>query len=82
MEFNMVYLVDNLEFLRELDSETIDLIYIDPPFFTGVDYKEFSDLWSSLEDYLDPEDPTKTIEGHPAPKRALLIAKKAVKPLS
>jgi len=53
MEFNMVYLVDNLKFLRELDSETIDLIYIDPPFFTGVDYKEFSDIWSSLEDYLN-----------------------------
>jgi adenine specific DNA methylase Mod len=53
MEFNMVYLVDNLKFLRKLDSETIDLIYIDPPFFTGVDYKEFSDLWSSLEEYLE-----------------------------
>jgi len=53
MEFNMVYLVDNLKFLRELDSETINLIYIDPPFFSGVDYKEFSDLWSSLEDYLN-----------------------------
>jgi len=36
----------------------------------------------SLEDYLDPNDPTKTIEGHPAPKRALLIARKAAKPLS
>ena len=52
MEFNMVYLVDNLTFLRKLDSETIDLIYIDPPFFTGVDYKEFLDMWSSLEEYL------------------------------
>ena len=49
----MVYLVDNLTFLRKLDSETIDLIYIDPPFFTGVDYKEFSDLWESLKDYLE-----------------------------
>jgi len=36
----------------------------------------------SLEDYLDPNDPTKTVEGHPAPKRALLIAQKAVKTLS
>jgi len=36
----------------------------------------------SLQNYLDPDDPSKTIEGHPAPKRALLIAKKAVKPLS
>lgn len=52
MEFNMVYLTDNLDFLRKLDSKTIDLIYIDPPFYTGVDYKEFSDLWLSLNDYL------------------------------
>ena len=28
----------------------------------------------SLGDFLDPEDRTKTIEGHPAPKRAILIA--------
>ncbi|AGH81829.1 tRNA mo(5)U34 methyltransferase [Psychromonas sp. CNPT3] len=36
----------------------------------------------SLQDYLDPLDPTKTIEGHPAPKRALLIATKAFKTLN
>ncbi|TFG26212.1 MAG: site-specific DNA-methyltransferase [Promethearchaeota archaeon] len=53
MELNTVYLIENLEFLRKLDSEIIDLIYIDPPFFSGVDYKEFSDLWSSIDDYLD-----------------------------
>ena len=29
----------------------------------------------SLENFLDPEDPTKTIEGHPAPKRIYLRAK-------
>jgi len=52
MKTNAVYLADNLEILKELDSKFIDLIYIDPPFFTGVDYKEFSDLWNSLEDYL------------------------------
>ena len=28
----------------------------------------------SLENFLDPEDHTKTIEGHPAPRRAVLIA--------
>ena len=36
----------------------------------------------SLEDYLDADDPSKTVEGHPAPKRALLIAKKVTKTLS
>lgn len=28
----------------------------------------------SLADFLDPQDPTKTIEGYPAPQRAVLIA--------
>jgi len=28
----------------------------------------------SLSDFLDPEDPTKTIEGYPAPVRAMLLA--------
>ncbi|SDJ65472.1 tRNA (mo5U34)-methyltransferase [Ferrimonas sediminum] len=30
----------------------------------------------SLQDYLDPTDPSKTVEGHPAPRRAILIATK------
>jgi len=35
--------------------------------------------WSfdqSLEDFLDPEDPSKTIEGYPAPKRVYMKARK------
>lgn len=44
MKLNFVYLAENLEFMRKLDSEVIDLIYIDPPFYSGVDYKDFSDL--------------------------------------
>ena len=31
---------------------------------------------ASLKDFLDPKDNTKTVEGHPAPKRAILIARK------
>lgn len=30
--------------------------------------------WKSLEDFLDPEDPNKTIEGYPAPLRAVFTA--------
>ena len=29
----------------------------------------------SLEQFLDPDDPSKTVEGHPAPKRAIFTAK-------
>jgi tRNA (mo5U34)-methyltransferase len=32
--------------------------------------------FESLSDFLDPEDDTKTIEGHPAPVRAVLVATK------
>lgn len=31
----------------------------------------------SLADFLDPDDPTKTVEGYPAPRRAIVIARKA-----
>jgi len=31
--------------------------------------------FESLSDFLDPDDPTRTIEGYPAPVRAILIAK-------
>ena len=36
--------------------------------------------FESLADYLDPNDLNKTIEGYPAPKRAIFIAKKPSKP--
>ncbi|MDX1756456.1 MAG: tRNA 5-methoxyuridine(34)/uridine 5-oxyacetic acid(34) synthase CmoB [Marinobacter sp.] len=32
--------------------------------------------FQSLKDFLDPEDPTRTIEGYPGPKRATVIAEK------
>ncbi|MNV87792.1 tRNA (mo5U34)-methyltransferase [compost metagenome] len=30
----------------------------------------------SLAEFLDPQDPSKTVEGYPAPLRAVLVAKK------
>ncbi|MBO9327354.1 MAG: site-specific DNA-methyltransferase, partial [Roseiflexus sp.] len=30
-----IYLADNIDVLRTLPSESVDLIYIDPPFNTG-----------------------------------------------
>ncbi|MFP3977773.1 tRNA 5-methoxyuridine(34)/uridine 5-oxyacetic acid(34) synthase CmoB [Marinobacter sp. KMM 10035] len=32
--------------------------------------------FNSLQDFLDPEDPTRTIEGYPGPKRATIVAEK------
>ncbi|OQX31280.1 MAG: tRNA 5-methoxyuridine(34)/uridine 5-oxyacetic acid(34) synthase CmoB, partial [Candidatus Sedimenticola endophacoides] len=33
--------------------------------------------FESLTDYLDPNDPARTVEGYPAPLRATLIATRA-----
>jgi site-specific DNA-methyltransferase (adenine-specific) len=36
---NKLILGDNLEILKSLESETIDLIYLDPPFFSNRNYE-------------------------------------------
>ena len=38
----------------------------------STEWKDFQ----SLSDFLDPKDETKTVEGYPAPTRALVIAEK------
>ena len=60
---NQLILGDNLEVLRTQKSETIDLIYIDPPFFSGRAYnviwgdtnevRTFYDIWEGgIDSYL------------------------------
>lgn len=38
---NRLYFGDNLEIMREMSSESIDLICTDPPFNSGRDYNVF-----------------------------------------
>ncbi len=52
---NRLFFGDNLHVMRQLPSNSIDLIYIDPPFFSGRNYnvifgdknevRSFSDIW-------------------------------------
>jgi len=49
----ITYEGDNLAIMRELPSETIDLIYIDPPYFSQRNYGDFDDRWKSMQHYLD-----------------------------
>ena len=48
---------DCLHLMREIQANTIDLIYADPPFFSGKEYVgkagKFTDKWQTLESYLD-----------------------------
>jgi DNA modification methylase len=43
---------DNLAELKRLPDKSIDLVYIDPPFFTRRSWGEFDDRWSSMDEYL------------------------------
>jgi DNA modification methylase len=58
---NQLILGDNLEILKSLESESIDLIYLDPPFFSNRNYeviwgdageiRSFQDRWSGGIDH-------------------------------
>lgn len=49
---NTIYRGDNLEILQAMPDKCVDLIYIDPPFFTQRDYKN---IWGDRESVLDYE---------------------------
>jgi len=60
---NQLILGDNLEILKNLESESIDLVYLDPPFFSNRNYeviwgdageiRSFQDRWSGgIEHYI------------------------------
>ena len=48
----MLHLGDNYEILKSLEPSSVDLIYLDPPFYSQRDYGDFNDKWKSLEQYL------------------------------
>ncbi|MDR3232794.1 MAG: site-specific DNA-methyltransferase [Planctomycetaceae bacterium] len=60
---NKIILGDNLEIMRGMDSDSVDLIYLDPPFFSNRNYeviwgdegevRSFKDRWSGgIEHYI------------------------------
>lgn len=50
---NKVYLMDNIRLLNDIPNGIIDLIYIDPPYFSQTHHSDFNDKWKSLDEYLD-----------------------------
>ena len=54
-----LFIADNLDIMRGMDSDTIDLIYLDPPFNSNRTYKapigspaegaEFKDIWTDAD---------------------------------
>jgi len=44
--------MDCLEFAKSILDSKVDLIYIDPPFFTNRTFKDYNDSWSNSKEYL------------------------------
>ncbi len=59
--------------LRKLKFNNVDVVDVS---VTNGDEQRATEWmrFQSLSDFLDPEDPAKTVEGYPAPRRAIVVA--------
>ena len=53
IETGVIYCADNLKVMQELPSESIDFIYIDPPFFSGRTYES---IWKDKQELASFDD--------------------------
>jgi DNA modification methylase len=64
MDANKLYLGDNLEILKSIKNDTVDLVYLDPPFFSNRNYeviwgdegekRSFQDRWAGgINHYIE-----------------------------
>ena len=53
-EMNKLFIGDCLDVMHyRLRPNSVDLIYLDPPYNSGRNYDEFDDRWGSMQKYLD-----------------------------
>ena len=48
---NTIFRGDNLEIMRAMPDDCVDLVYIDPPFFTEMDYQNIWGDKQSVQDF-------------------------------
>jgi DNA modification methylase len=53
VQHNNYYVGDNITYLATIKSNSINLIYIDPPYNTGRNFFNFNDKFHSIQDYID-----------------------------
>jgi len=63
------------ELLHQCDCQDIKIVDVNVTSTTEQRSTEWM-RFQSLADFLDPEDPNKTVEGYPAPVRAVIVATK------
>lgn len=53
IEPNHFYLGDNLDLLKLVKSESVDMVYLDPPYNTGRDFHYFKDKFSDFNSFIE-----------------------------
>ena len=74
-----VWLIPSVEMLKRIVARTgfHNVRVVDVTATTSTEQRSTDWMtFESLPDFLDPQDASKTIEGHPGPKRAILVAEK------
>jgi len=61
LKINSIYCGDNLEILKEVPDESVDLVYIDPPFNSGRNYEVF---WGDIQERRAFEDRFGDVEAY------------------
>ena len=49
---NKIYCMNCIDFMKEIPDEFVDLVYLDPPFFTSNKFDDFNDKWEGIKEYL------------------------------
>ena len=52
IQYNKYYVGDNIQYLKQLDNDSINLIYFDPPYNTGRNFFDFDDRFKTIDDYI------------------------------
>ena len=53
MEPNSFTVGDNVELLKKIENETIDMIYLDPPYNTGRNFYYFKDKFADFNSFME-----------------------------
>lgn len=52
INFNNYYIGDNINLLKKLNNDSINLIYFDPPYNTGRNFYDFDDKFKNKQEYI------------------------------
>lgn len=53
IEINKYHIGDSRKLLESVESDSVDLVYIDPPYATGRNFGDFCDKFDSKREYID-----------------------------